>query len=67
MESLRLIDWFTYLYNFSLDNAVTSLDIDPSGEFMSTMDFYGINSISDINTNNPIFCLEMDIINGNGN
>ena len=47
-----------YLY---LVNHITSLDFSPSGEIAASMDCYGICLISDVNTDNYRFHLNMEM------
>ena len=48
-----------------LDNAITSLDFSPLGTLTASFDTYGVCLISDINTNEYGFHLQMDSINSN--
>lgn len=43
-----------------LDNALPGIDFDPNGEIIATLDWYGTCLISDINTNDCYFNLQMN-------
>ena len=49
-----------HLINFYGDNYITDLDFNPNGDLVATMDCYGTCLISDINTDNYFFHLNME-------
>ncbi len=42
-----------------LENYITSFDFNPAGESIATIDAYGDCLISDVNTNNYVFHLQV--------
>lgn len=48
-----------YLPNSYRENYVTGLEFNPTGEIVSTIDHYGVCLISDTNTNNHNFHLDL--------
>ena len=49
--------------NFLLENRIASLDFNPNGETVATMDLHGTCLLSDMNTSNYSFHLNMEISN----
>ena len=52
-----MIDTSNLLY--SLANAISGLDFNPTGEYVATIDEEGVCLISDVTTNNYIFHKEV--------
>ena len=48
-----------------LDNAISGLDFNPSGALTASIDHYGVCLISDINTDDYSFHLQMSLESGN--
>ncbi len=48
-----------------LDNVVTGFDLNPAGDSIATIDKYGVCLISDLNTNNYVFHLQVGSERGN--
>jgi len=48
-----------HLTNFHPDNSITSVDFNPTGETVATFDRYGTFLISDIDTDNYSFHLNL--------
>ena len=49
-----------YLTDLLLGNTITSLDLNPSGETVATLDCYGRCVLSDVNTHNYSFHLDIE-------
>ena len=54
------------LISLYLDNYITSLDFNPNGESVATIDKYGVCLISDLSTNSYHFHLKMKMKNDFG-
>ena len=57
---------FSSLLTYShLDNVITSLDFNPTGETAATLDYFGRCLISNVNTNKCSFHLDMNKMSSN--
>lgn len=48
------------------ENFITGLDFNPNGETAATIDKYGVCLISDVNTDNHHFHMDMEMTDGDG-
>ena len=51
------------LINLYIENVIAGLDFSPNGETVTTIDKYGVCLISDVNTDNYHFHLNMEVEN----
>ena len=56
----------SYVVNFHVENVIASIDFNPNGETVATMDYYGTCLLSDVNTDNYSFHLNMEMTNMKG-